>query len=146
MARMAMRLYMRFEVSVPVDIFRDYTDCGRRRQAGIAERRLRSIGPPGLAHVDIMMFSCKHQDVRTTLTLDEDVAAKLAAEARRSGESFKQTVNRLLRFALLARARAKAPPPFVVQPARLGLRDGLSYDDVWGLIEQIEATPGDDPD
>jgi hypothetical protein len=84
--------------------------------------------------------------VRTTLTLDDDVAAKLTAEARRSGESFKQTVNRLLRSALIARTRPKAPPPFAVEPRRLGLRDGLSYDDVWGLIEQIEATRGDDPD
>ena len=84
--------------------------------------------------------------MRTTLTLDDDVAAKLAAEARRSGESFKQTVNRLLRFALIARTRAKAPPPFVVEPKHLGLREGLSYDDVWGLVEQIEAASGDDPD
>jgi hypothetical protein len=84
--------------------------------------------------------------VRTTLTLDDDVAAKLAAETRRSGESFKQTVNRLLRFALLARTRTRVPPPFVVEPRRLGLRDGLSYDDVWGLIEQIETAGRDDPD
>jgi hypothetical protein len=31
--------------------------------------------------------------VRTTLTLDEDVAAKLRAEARKTGRSFRDTVN-----------------------------------------------------
>ncbi|PYY05889.1 MAG: hypothetical protein DMG69_25080 [Acidobacteria bacterium] len=38
--------------------------------------------------------------VRTTLTLDDDVAAKLRAEARRTGSPFKQLVNNLLRLAL----------------------------------------------
>ncbi len=84
--------------------------------------------------------------MRTTLTLDEDVAAKLTAESRRTGESFKATVNRLLRLALLSATRTKAALPFAVEPTSLGLRQGLSYDDVWGLIEQVERTGADDPD
>ncbi len=36
--------------------------------------------------------------MRTTLTLDDDIAAKLKAEARRSGRSFKAAVNDLLRL------------------------------------------------
>ena len=38
--------------------------------------------------------------MRTTLTLDDDVAAKLRAEARKSGRSFKETVNQVLRLGL----------------------------------------------
>ena len=77
--------------------------------------------------------------MRTTLTLDEDVAAKLRAEARRSGEPFKQTVNRVLRTGLNVRAQAASLPPFKVKARPLGLRPGFNYDKVWDLIEKIEG-------
>jgi len=38
--------------------------------------------------------------MRTTLTLDDDVAALIEAERKRTGETFRQTVNRLLRRAV----------------------------------------------
>ena len=77
--------------------------------------------------------------MRTTLTLDDDVAAKLRAEARRSGEPFKQTVNRVLRTGLNIRSVAASAPPFKVKARPLGLRPGLSYDKVWDLIERAEG-------
>jgi hypothetical protein len=77
--------------------------------------------------------------VRTTLTLDDDVAAKLRAEARRAGEPFKQTVNRVLRTGLNVRSAAVSAPPFKVKARPLGLRPGFSYDQVWELIEQAEG-------
>ncbi|MGH7962252.1 MAG: CopG family transcriptional regulator [Candidatus Binatia bacterium] len=40
--------------------------------------------------------------MRTTITLDQDVAAKLKAEARRSGKSFKETINEAIRRGLVA--------------------------------------------
>ncbi len=76
---------------------------------------------------------------RTTLTLEEDVATRLEEEARRSRRPFKEVVNELLRFALDSRRRKVATPPFRVKARDLGLRAGLSYDDVGGLLEQIEA-------
>jgi hypothetical protein len=79
--------------------------------------------------------------VRTTLTLDDDIAAKLRAEVRQSGEPFKQVVNRVLRIGLHSREKAKSLPPFKVKARPLGLRPGLNYDDVWGLIEKVEG-PG----
>jgi hypothetical protein len=36
--------------------------------------------------------------MRFTVTLDEDVAAGIKTEMERSGESFKQVVNRLMRL------------------------------------------------
>ena len=39
--------------------------------------------------------------MRTTLTLDEDVARQLKERARRSGESFKEVVNSVLRQGLV---------------------------------------------
>jgi plasmid stability protein len=78
--------------------------------------------------------------MRTTLTLDEDVAAKLKAEARRSGRSFRETVNEALRRGL-ARSRSAVPrAPFRVVARDLGtLRPGLSIDSVADLIEQVEG-------
>jgi len=43
--------------------------------------------------------------VRTTLTLDDDVKAKLDQEIRKSGKSFKEAVNYYLRLGLNAPAR-----------------------------------------
>jgi len=77
--------------------------------------------------------------MRTTLTLDEDVAAKLKAETRRSGRSFKQTVNETLRRGLATRPGATAKVPFEVVARDLGLRPGLSLDNVAELIEQVEG-------
>ncbi len=77
--------------------------------------------------------------MRTTLTLDDDVAAKLDIEARRSGRSFKQVVNDLLRFALRARRERERRRPFRVEPRELGLRPGLGYESVSDLLEQVEG-------
>ena len=77
--------------------------------------------------------------MRTTLTLDADVAAQLKRETRRSGRSFKETVNAALRRGLAAPAQRRTHPPFVVQARPLGLRPGLNYDKTGDLLDQIEG-------
>jgi plasmid stability protein len=78
--------------------------------------------------------------MRTTLTLDEDVAAKLKVETRRSGQSFRETVNDTLRRGLAARRGVSPRRPFKVVARDLGqLRPGLSLDSVADLIEQTEG-------
>jgi plasmid stability protein len=79
--------------------------------------------------------------MRTTLTLDEDVAAKLKAETRRSGRSFKETVNETLRRGLTKHRITPAKTSFKVVARDMGLRPGLSLDNVAELIEQVEG-PG----
>jgi hypothetical protein len=76
--------------------------------------------------------------VRTTLTLDDDVARLLEQEVRRDHTSFKQAVNHFLRLGLMA---AKQPPrkPFVVKPMNLQLPPGLSYDNVEELLDYLEG-------
>ena len=77
--------------------------------------------------------------MRTTLTLDEDVAKKLRAEAHRSGRSFKETVNEALRRALVAPNKVREAP-FRVMARDLGhLRPGISIDAVTSLLEQVEG-------
>ncbi|MBI2247724.1 MAG: hypothetical protein HYY39_07980 [Armatimonadetes bacterium] len=77
--------------------------------------------------------------MRTTLTLDDDVAAALKAEVRRAGRPFKAVVNELLRAALHLRRRRRAVPPFTVRARSLGTRPGLDYDRTAELVEHLEG-------
>lgn len=72
--------------------------------------------------------------MRTTLTLDDDVAKLLEKEQRRSGSSFKQVVNHFLRLGLTAKQAPRKP--FKVTPINLGLPP---YDKVEDLLEQLEG-------
>ena len=76
--------------------------------------------------------------MRTTLTLDQDVEAKLNAEMRRSGKSFKEVVNEILRIGLNARREFLTSKPFKVRARKLGTRPGLNYDNIGDLLDQIE--------
>jgi hypothetical protein len=77
--------------------------------------------------------------MRTTLTLDEDIAERLQAESQRTGRSFKEVVNEHLRTSL-ARSRAlKSMGEFRVTPADLGGPATGSYDDVAALLEESEG-------
>ncbi len=58
--------------------------------------------------------------MRTTLTIDDDVAALLQKELRTSGEPLKQAVNRLLRSGLQQSRKPAARKRFVVKPLNLG--------------------------
>lgn len=77
--------------------------------------------------------------MRTTLTLDEDVAAKLKAEARKSGRSFKETVNQALRLGLSTREKTATLKPFKVDARPMGTRPGINFDDIEGLLDQLDG-------
>jgi hypothetical protein len=77
--------------------------------------------------------------MRTTLTLDDDVADKLAAEARRSGRSFKEVVNACLRMALHAKRQPRQRPAFVVRARPLDPVPGVSFDNIEALLDQLEG-------
>jgi hypothetical protein len=77
--------------------------------------------------------------VRTTLTLDDDVQARLEREARREGKSFKEVVNYYLRLGLTARQAYEPRQKFSVRARPMGLREGLSAASVARLIEDLEG-------
>ena len=77
--------------------------------------------------------------MRTTLTLEDDVAARVKTESQRSGRSFKEVVNDLLRRGLEAKRPQRPRKPFSVRARPLGVRPGLDYDNVADLLEQIEG-------
>jgi hypothetical protein len=79
--------------------------------------------------------------MRTTLTLDEDVAERLAELHRQRGISFKDIVNQTLRKGLErdAAMSARRPARFTVKARDMGQRPGLNFDNLGDLLEQIEG-------
>jgi plasmid stability protein len=74
------------------------------------------------------------------LTLDDEVAAKLRAEARKTDRSFRETVNEALRRGLVAPRAAAVGQRFAVKVRDLGeLRAGLSLDNLGDLLERVES-------
>jgi hypothetical protein len=79
--------------------------------------------------------------MRMTLTLDDDVAAKLKAESRRAGRPFCEIVNETLRRGLASRCVTAPRQAFKINTRDLGdLKTGLSLDNVAELIEQVEGS------
>lgn len=63
--------------------------------------------------------------MRTTLTLDDDLAEKLQELAAKRKTSFKQVVNDVLRKGMTAQSKGERPPkPFHVVPFRSAFRGG----------------------
>ena len=78
--------------------------------------------------------------MRTTLTLDDDVAIRLAELQTALGQSFKDVVNQTLRVGLERRARPATPPTrFTVKARKMGVRQGLNYANVGELLELLEG-------
>lgn len=77
--------------------------------------------------------------MRTTLTLDDDLAARLRERARHSGESFKNVVNAVLRRGLRQGEKPKPRlPRFVVEPKACGFRAGVDSRKLHQLLDDLE--------
>lgn len=74
--------------------------------------------------------------MRTTVTLDPDVAAKLKAVARERGISFKQALNGAVRAGLGRERRAARSFTQYAQP--MGLRPGFNLDKALQLAGALE--------
>jgi hypothetical protein len=72
--------------------------------------------------------------MRTTLTLDHDVAAKAQKAAARLNQPMKEIINRALRIGLEEVLRPPISKKYVTRPRPLGLRRGLSYDNIGELL------------
>lgn len=77
--------------------------------------------------------------MRTTLTLDDDVAVRLAEEQERRGASFKDTVNAVLRAGLDATARETPRVPFRTSGFALGPSLVGSLDNVAEVLARAEG-------
>jgi hypothetical protein len=77
--------------------------------------------------------------VRSTLTIDDDIAALVEAEVRRSGKPYKVVINELLTLGLAQKRRPQPTRRFKVTPRALGLGAGRSYDKISALLEELEG-------
>jgi hypothetical protein len=78
--------------------------------------------------------------MRTTLTLDDDLAARLRELAHRRKVSFKEVVNTVLRQGLVAQARRAEPGrPFRVEVFRSPFRPGVDPLRLNQLSDELEV-------
>jgi hypothetical protein len=77
--------------------------------------------------------------VRTTLTLDRDVAEHLKKEIRRTGQSLKATINEALRRGLRLAGKRPRLPHFEVRPHAFGVKPGIDLDRINQLVDELEA-------
>ena len=77
--------------------------------------------------------------MRTTLTLDRDVAERLKMEMRRSGKAMKAVVNEALRLGLGLAGKPVRPPRFEVRPHGFGFKPGIDLDRINQIVDELES-------
>ncbi len=76
--------------------------------------------------------------MRTTLTLDDDLAGILQRRAKQLGQSFKEVVNSTLRNGLAAKVIDKKPS-VTVRPHDFGTSPGIDLDRLNQLVDELAA-------
>lgn len=76
--------------------------------------------------------------MRTTLTLEPDVALKLRKRMAEEKLTLKDAINRALRVGL-ERPETKPEAPFKVEPFALGVPAGIDLDKMNQLLDQLEV-------
>ena len=77
--------------------------------------------------------------IRTTVSLDDDVVARVRRESLSRGASFRDTLNDLLRAALLGTDYKPRRRALAILPTHMGHKPGLNYDSIESLLEYGEG-------
>ncbi len=77
--------------------------------------------------------------MRTTLTIDPDIAMKAKKAMRETGMPFKCLINQALRIGIDAVLSPKKSRPYQTKGHAMGLRKGLSYDNIHDLLAVAEG-------
>jgi hypothetical protein len=77
--------------------------------------------------------------IRTTVSLDDDVVARVKRESLSRGASFRDTLNDLLRAALLGIDYKPCRRALAILPTHMGHKPGLNYDSIESLLEYGEG-------
>jgi len=77
--------------------------------------------------------------MRTTLTIDDDLAGLLKRRARELGLPFEDVVNRTLRSGLGEHAKPRRQRPPRTIPHAFGFRPGIDLDKLNQLVDELEA-------
>ena len=77
--------------------------------------------------------------MRTTLTIDEDIAAQIEELRRREGLSLKRVINSLLRDGLRSRQQPPGAKRYSSQTRKLRLRPGYDPAKLNQLVDELEV-------
>jgi hypothetical protein len=77
--------------------------------------------------------------MRTTLTLDPDVAMNIKKRMAEQKLTFKETVNQTLRDGLKEAAKKKRRAPFKVIPHSFGFKHGIDQNKLGQLLDQLDS-------
>jgi len=77
--------------------------------------------------------------MRTTLTLDEDVAQRTKVLATKLKKPFKVVLNEALRKGLVQIEKPQKRREYRTIPHKMGLKEGLSIDNIQELLSQVEG-------
>ena len=77
--------------------------------------------------------------MRTTLTIDDDLAGLLKRRARELDIPFKVLVNRTIRAGLGAAATVERPPAPRTIPHSFGFKPGIDLDKLGQFADEMEA-------
>ena len=75
---------------------------------------------------------------RTTVTLEDDVVRRLETQAQRTGRPFKDVLNDAVRRGL-DEALRPVLAEFQVDARDMGVLPGVDFDDIGGLLDQLEG-------
>ncbi len=106
--------------------------------AGARELRFQGLSRPR-EHLDITVNAHHDVKIRTTLTLDDDVADFLKMQSRLQGRPFKQVVNDVLRRGMAPGSQGPELPPYRIVPNRSGLVPGVDPLRLNQLNDQLEV-------
>ncbi len=77
--------------------------------------------------------------MRTTITLEQDVAEKAKTAVATLGRPFKQVINEALRIGLAHLERPPVAKPYRSVTYPMGLRPGLNLHNIADLLAQVEG-------
>ncbi len=77
--------------------------------------------------------------MRTTLTIDDDLAAIMEREGRRKGLTFKELVNSTLRRGLEREEIGGGRAVVKTRPHAFGFKGGIDLDKLNQLVDELEA-------
>ena len=77
--------------------------------------------------------------MRTTLTIDDDLAGLLKERARELGVPFKEAVNRTIRAGLGEAVNVRRGKTPKTQPHSFGFRPGIDVDKLGQLSDELES-------
>ena len=77
--------------------------------------------------------------MRTTLTIEPDVARRIESEIRRTRKTLKAVINDALKAGLGISVKEEPLPPFTVKAWDMGLRPGIDPTKLNQLADELET-------